>query len=207
MHHARRLADAAAHTAPAFFEEPLRPEHSHLIGRLVATTSVPIATGERLFCREEFLPVLAAGIAIAQPDPAHCGGITEAFRIATMAESYDVQIAPHCPIGPVALAACVQLDLAVPNFYAPEHIIDLRSPDSPDLAYLRNPEALVAVSGHLDRPTGPGWASRSTRTPYAPPPAPSRSCRGATRCGATPTAASPNGDARCVAFLRSGIGK
>lgn len=156
MHHARRLADAAAYTAPAFFEEPLRPEHSHLIGRLVATTSVPIATGERLFCREEFLPVLAAGIAIAQPDPAHCGGITEAFRIATMAESYDVQIAPHCPIGPVALAACVQLDLAVPNFYAPEHIIDLRSPDSPDLAYLRNPEALVAVSGHLDRPTGPG---------------------------------------------------
>ena len=67
-----------------------------------------------------------------------------------------MQIAPHCPIGPVALAACVQLDLAVPNFYAPEHIIDLRSPDSPDLAYLRNPEALVAVSGHLDRPTGPG---------------------------------------------------
>ena len=67
-----------------------------------------------------------------------------------------MQIAPHCPIGPVALAACVQLDLAVPNFYAPEHIIDLRSPDSPDLAYLRNPEALVAVSVHLDRPTGPG---------------------------------------------------
>jgi galactonate dehydratase len=124
VHHARRLARAAGHTMPAFFEEPLRPEHSRLIGQLVASTTVPIATGERLFCREEFLPVLAAGIAIAQPDPAHCGGITEAFRIAALAESYDVQVAPHCPIGPVALAACVQLDLAVPNFYAQEHIID-----------------------------------------------------------------------------------
>jgi galactonate dehydratase len=156
LHHARRLAEATAHTAPAFFEEPLRPEHSRLIGRLAGATSVPIATGERLFSREEFLPVLSAGIAIAQPDPAHCGGITEAFRIATLAESFDVQIAPHCPLGPVALAACVQLDLAVPNFYAQEHVIDLRSPRSADLRFLKNPQVLVAVSGHLPRPTGPG---------------------------------------------------
>ncbi|GIF46155.1 galactonate dehydratase [Asanoa ferruginea] len=156
VHHARRLADAVAHTAPAFLEEPLRPEHSRLIGRLTAATSVPIATGERLFSREEFVPVLEGGIAIAQPDPAHAGGITEVFRIATMAESYDVQLAPHCPLGPVALAACVQLDLAVPNFYAQEHIIDLSSAASEDLAILRNPEVLVAVNGHIERPTGPG---------------------------------------------------
>ncbi|HEU5474441.1 MAG TPA: galactonate dehydratase [Actinophytocola sp.] len=156
VHHARRLADAVAHTAPAFFEEPLRPEHSRLIGRLVAGTGVPIATGERLYSREEFLPVFEAGIAIAQPDLSHAGGITEVFRIATMAESFDVQVAPHCPIGPVALAACVQLDLAVPNFYAQEHVIDLTSPGSPDLAILRNPEVLVPTAGHLDRPTGPG---------------------------------------------------
>jgi galactonate dehydratase len=156
VHHARRLADAVAHTAPAFLEEPLRPEHSRLIGRLTSATSVPIATGERLFGREEFVPVLDAGIAIAQPDPAHAGGITEVFRIATMAESYDVQLAPHCPLGPVALAACVQLDLAVPNFYAQEHVIDLSSATSADLAILRNPEVLVAVDGHLPRLTGPG---------------------------------------------------
>jgi galactonate dehydratase len=122
----------------------------------VAPTSIPIATGERLFSRENFLPVLAAGIALAQPDPAHAGGITEVFRIATMAESYDVRLAPHCPIGPVALAACVQLDLAVPNFYAQEHIIDLSSAASVDLAFLRNPEVLVPVSGHIERLTGPG---------------------------------------------------
>jgi galactonate dehydratase len=156
IHAARRLADAVAHTAPAFLEEPVRPEHSGLIGRLTAATSVPVATGERLYSREEFLPVLAAGIAIAQPDLAHAGGITEVFRIATLAESYDVQVAPHCPLGPVALAACLQLDLAVPNFYAQEHVVDLTSAASPDLAILRNPEALVAVAGHIDRPTGPG---------------------------------------------------
>jgi galactonate dehydratase len=156
VHQARRLADAVAHTAPAFLEEPLRPEHSRLIGRLTASTHIPIATGERLFSREEYLPVLDAGIAIAQPDLAHAGGITEVFRIATLAESYDVQVAPHCPIGPVALAACVQLDLAVPNFYAQEHVIDLTSADSEDLAILTNPEVLVPVSGHLERPVGPG---------------------------------------------------
>lgn len=154
--HARRLADAAAHTRPAFFEEPCRPEHQSLLGRLTASTSVPIATGERLFSREEFLPVLEAGIALAQPDPAHAGGITEVFRIATLAESFDVQLAPHCPLGPVALAVCLQLDLAVPNFYAQEHVIDLRSADSPDLAILANPSVLVARDGHLARPTGPG---------------------------------------------------
>jgi galactonate dehydratase len=156
VHHARRLADAVGHTAPAFFEEPLRPEHSRLIGRLTSATSVPIATGERLFGREEFRPVLEGGIAIAQPDPAHCGGITEVFRIATLAESYDVQLAPHCPIGPVALAACLQLDLAVPNFYAQEHVIDLRTAESADLKVLRNPEVLVASAGHVERLTGPG---------------------------------------------------
>ncbi|GAA0946869.1 hypothetical protein GCM10009558_062370 [Virgisporangium aurantiacum] len=155
-HHARRLADAVAHTGPAFLEEPLRPEHSRLIGQLTATTSIPIATGERLYSREEFLPVLQAGIAIAQPDLAHAGGITEVFRIATLAESFDVQVAPHCPLGPVALAACVQVDLAVPNFYAQEHVIDLRSADSRDLRLLTGPEVLVPVAGHLDRPTGPG---------------------------------------------------
>jgi galactonate dehydratase len=155
-HHARRLASAAAHTAPAFFEEPLRPEHSREIGRVVAASTVPIATGERLYSREEFLPVLTAGIAIAQPDVAHAGGITECFRIAVLAESFDVQIAPHCAVGAVAFAACVQLDLAIPNFYAQEHVIDLTSPASSDLAYLKNPEALVAVDGYLPRPTGPG---------------------------------------------------
>ena len=114
--------------------------------------------------------MLEAGIAIAQPDPAHAGGITEVFRIATLAESYDVQLAPHCPLGPVALAACVQLDLAVPNFYAQEHVIDL------SLAGLGRPARSCATprcwcrwpATSSGRPAR-AWASRSTRTPCAPP--------------------------------------
>ncbi len=154
--HARRLADAVAHTLPAFLEEPVRPEHQALLGSLVASTSIPIATGERLFSRSEFRPMFEAGIAIAQPDPSHAGGITEVFRIATAAETYDVQVAPHCPLGPVALAACLQLDLAVPNFYAQEHVIDLTGRDSPDLRILRDPGVLLPVDGHIPRLAGPG---------------------------------------------------
>jgi galactonate dehydratase len=154
--HARRLADAVAHALPAFLEEPVRPEHQALLGSLVASTSIPIATGERLFTRTEFRPVFEAGIAIAQPDPAHAGGITEVFRIATAAETYDIQLAPHCPLGPVALAACLQLDLAVPNFYAQEHVIDLTSRDSRDLRILRDPDVLLPVDGHIPRLVGPG---------------------------------------------------
>ncbi len=139
----------------AFVEEPLRPEHTHRIGDVVRASRVPIATGERLYSREEFLPALAGGIAIAQPDPAHAGGITEVFRIATMAESYDVALAPHCPLGPVALAACLQLDLAVPNFFAQEHTIDLRA-SGPDLGILIDPSPLAVVDGYIERLTGPG---------------------------------------------------
>ncbi len=154
--HARRLADAVAHTGPAFLEEPLRPEHTHHLRRMTRSTTIPIATGERLFSREELLPALEAGIAIAQPDPAHAGGITEVFRMASLAETFDVQLAPHCPLGPVALATCLQLDFAVPNFFAQEHVIDLTSVDSPDLSILRNPEVLVADRGHIPLLTGPG---------------------------------------------------
>jgi galactonate dehydratase len=154
--HARRLADAVAHTRPAFLEEPTRPEHQSHLARLVASTSIPIATGERLFSRQEFRPVLEAGVAIIQPDTSHAGGITEVSRIAAAAGAYDVQVAPHCPLGPVAFAACLQLDLAMPEFYAQEHVIDLTSPDSADLRILRDPSVLLPVEGHVPRLTGPG---------------------------------------------------
>ncbi len=140
---------------PAFVEEPLRPEHSARIADVVRSTSVPIATGERLFDRYEFRTVLESGIAIAQPDPSHAFGITECFRIATQAEIYDVQIAPHCPLGPVSLATCLQLDFAVPNAYVQEMTVDL-SEGSIDRDILLNPEVLDVVDGHIARLTGPG---------------------------------------------------
>lgn len=141
---------------PAFVEEPLRPEHSHRIGDVVRSTSVPIATGERLYSREDFRPVLESGIAIAQPDVSHAGGITEVFRIATAAETYDVQVAPHCPLGPVALAASIQIDLAVPNFYAQEQGFNATYAGDADRRILLDPSVLMPVDGAIPRLTGPG---------------------------------------------------
>jgi galactonate dehydratase len=141
---------------PAFVEEPLRPEHSHRIGDIVRSTSVPIATGERLYSRSEFRPVLEAGIAIAQPDISHAGGISEVFRIASAAETHDVQVAPHCPLGPVALAASIQIDLAVPNFYAQEQGFNATYASDADQRILLDPQVLMPVDGAIPRLTGPG---------------------------------------------------
>lgn len=152
----RRALALLEDLAPVFVEEPLRPEHSALVGSLVQTSSIPIALGERLYGRTEFRGVLEAGVAIVQPDLSHAGGITECFRIATQAEIYDAQIAPHCPLGPVSLAACLQVDLAVSNTYAQEQVIDAHLVDNPALAYIANPEVLRAVDGHIARLTGPG---------------------------------------------------
>lgn len=95
-----------------FIEEPVLPEYTDHFGLVVQSTSIPIATGERLFSRTEFKDVLRSGIAVAQPDLSHAAGISETRRIAAMAETYNVDIAPHCPLGPIALAACLQIDFA-----------------------------------------------------------------------------------------------
>ena len=153
---ARRALARLEEIAPAFVEEPLRPEHSALIGEIVRSTSIPIATGERLYQRTEFRSVLEAGVAIVQPDVSHAGGITETFRIATQAEVYDASLAPHCPLGPVALAACLQVDLAVPNFLLQEQVLDVHDSPGPAFGIIANPEALRAVDGSIPRLTGPG---------------------------------------------------
>lgn len=153
----RRLLAHLADLDIAFVEEPLRPEHSDLIGELVRSSPVPIATGERLYSRPEFRRVLEAGVAIVQPDVSHAGGITETFRIATQAEVYDAQIAPHSPVGPLALAACLQVAFAVPNFYAQEQSLNLHlDPAGDAAAVLRDATPLVPVDGHVPVLTGPG---------------------------------------------------
>ncbi|PSQ03763.1 hypothetical protein BRC92_05800, partial [Halobacteriales archaeon QS_4_69_31] len=91
---------------------------------IAAGTSVPIATGERLFSRWDFKEVLASGaIDVAQPDVSHAGGITETKKIADMAAAYDVALAPHCPLGPVSLAACLQVDACAPNALVQEQVV------------------------------------------------------------------------------------
>ena len=91
-----------------FIEEPVLSEHYEALKELAPLTSTPIALGERLFSRWDFKRVLADGyVDIIQPDPSHAGGITETRKIAAMAEAYDVALALHCPLGPIALATCL----------------------------------------------------------------------------------------------------
>ena len=88
-----------------------------------SSTSIPIATGERLFTRWQFNDLIEQqAVAIIQPDISHCGGIFEGRKIASMAEARNIAVAPHCPIGPIALAASLQLDSCTPNFLIQEHV-------------------------------------------------------------------------------------
>lgn len=101
---------------PLFVEEPVLPEHWEVYARLAAASPIPLAAGERMFSRFDFKHVLErGGLAIIQPDLSHAGGITECVKIAAMAEAYDVGLAPHCPLGPVALAACLAVDFVAHN--------------------------------------------------------------------------------------------
>lgn len=150
----RRLLPLLEASAPMFVEEPLRPEFSGQIGRIVGATSVPVATGERLYSRTDFLPVLQAGVAVVQPDPSHAGGISEVRRIAALAEMFDAAVAPHCPLGPIALAACLQLDAAIPNFLIQEQSLGVHH--LPGIEFVTDTSVFALHDGHLRRPTGTG---------------------------------------------------
>ena len=101
---------------PLFIEEPVLAEQSEYYPRLAEMTHIPIAAGERMFSRFDFKRVLVnGGISIVQPDLSHAGGITECHKIAAMAEAFDVGFAPHCPLGPLALASCLHVDFVARN--------------------------------------------------------------------------------------------
>ncbi|OUZ11604.1 galactonate dehydratase [Aeromicrobium sp. PE09-221] len=153
----RRVAPLLEQFRPFFLEEPVVPENSHVIGSLTAATSTPVATGERLFSRQEFLPVFQAGIAVAQPDLSHAGGITEVRKIASLAEVFDVQLAPHCPLGPLALASCLQVGFATPNYLIQEQSIGIHYNQGAEvLDYVLDTAPLRFIDGHIERLTGPG---------------------------------------------------
>jgi galactonate dehydratase len=142
---------------PMFIEEPVLPEFARDLRRVVESTSIPIATGERLFSRWDFRDVLTTGIAVAQPDISHAGGISEVRRIAAMAEAYDVSVAPHCPLGPITLAASLQIDFAIPNFLIQEQSLGIEyGGGNALLDYLVDPNVFAFTNGHVQRPTAPG---------------------------------------------------
>ncbi|MFK4263816.1 galactonate dehydratase [Streptomyces milbemycinicus] len=154
---ARKVLPHLAPFNPLFAEEPVLPEYTHLLGDLVACSPVPIATGERLYSRTDVLPALRAGVAVLQPDLSHAGGISEVRRIASLAETFDTPIAPHCPLGPVSLAASLQIAFATPNFLIQEQSIGIHYNDGAELLdYVVDREVFRFHDGHLARPTAPG---------------------------------------------------
>jgi len=141
-----------------FVEEALLSEEIEGLAALKAGTSIPFALGERLYSRWDFKPFFERGIAdIIQPDLSHAGGISEVRRISAMAEAYDVAVAPHCPLGPLALGACLQIAACTPNHALQEMSLGIHYNEGHDLlSFVANPEALTPVDGALPIPRGPG---------------------------------------------------
>jgi galactonate dehydratase len=141
-----------------FIEEPVLPENNEALREIAAHTSIPIATGERMYSRWDFKPLLEDGYAdIIQPDLSHAGGITEVFKIAAMAEAYDVALAPHCPLGPIALAACLQVDAVSYNAFIQEQSLGIHYNQANDLLdYLDDPNVFRYHDGFVTLPTAPG---------------------------------------------------
>jgi 2-dehydro-3-deoxyphosphogalactonate aldolase len=145
-----RVAKVLEPYDPFWFEEPVPPENVDEMARVAAHTSIPIATGERLLTKYEFVEVLHKQAAqIIQLDVGHCGGILESKKIAGMAEGHYAMIAPHMYCGPVAAAAAVQLATCSPNFLAQEfNTGGLHS------ALLKTP--IDFADGSITPPTAPG---------------------------------------------------
>jgi galactonate dehydratase len=146
-----QLAQALAPYDPYFYEEPIRPEHIPAWRELKSKVTVPLATGESLYNRFEFLALLAAGGAdIIQPDICVVGGISEMRRIATIAEAHYVSVAPHNPMGPLATAVNIHFCAAQPNFKVLEYKPHIHAPWAID--------PYIPVDGYMDlRPDRPGF--------------------------------------------------
>ena len=155
---AKVLAKELEPLHPMFIEEPVLPENNEALRDIANLTSIPIATGERMFTRWDFKHLLAQGyVDIIQPDVSHAGGILEVRKIAAMAEAYDVALAPHCPLGPIALAACLQVDACSPNAFIQEQSLGIHYNEGSDLLdYLVDPAVFRYSGGYVQIPEGPG---------------------------------------------------
>ncbi|MFN9754700.1 MAG: galactonate dehydratase, partial [bacterium] len=135
---------------PWFYEEVVQALNVDVMAELAKKTSIPLATGERIFTKWGFREILEKKAAmILQPDICYAGGITELKVIAGMAEAYYLPIAPHNPQGPCSLAASLQIAGSVPNFLIQER------GDNEYADLLKKPLPPV-VGGYRPLPTGPG---------------------------------------------------
>lgn len=143
---------------PLFVEEPVLAEHAEQYSELSCGTSIVLAAGERMFSRFDFKRVFeAGGIGIIQPDLSHAGGITECVKIASMAEAYDVALAPHCPLGPIALAACLAVDFVSYNAVIQEQSTGIHYNQGAELFdYIKNKDDFAMIDGYMKPLSKPG---------------------------------------------------
>lgn len=155
---AKVLAKKLEEFDPMFLEEPVLCENMEAFSEIAAACNIPIATGERLYSRWDFKRLLhAGGVDIIQPDLSHAGGITEVKKIASMAEAYDVALAPHCPLGPIALAACLNMDATCYNAVIQEQSIGIHyNVGKSVLDYVNNREDFEFTDGFVKLPRKPG---------------------------------------------------
>ena len=155
---AKILAKELEPYRPMFIEEPVLAENNEALREIARHTHIPIATGERMYSRWDFKTVLADGyVDIIQPDVSHAGGITEMKKIASMAEAYDVALAPHCPLGPIALAACLQVDATCHNAFIQEQSLGIHYNQGNDiLDYIKDRNVFEYKDGYVKIPKGPG---------------------------------------------------
>ncbi|MCC3151704.1 galactonate dehydratase [Hymenobacter sp. BT770] len=155
---AKVLAKELEPYRPMFIEEPVLPQNNEALREIARHTSIPIATGERMFSRWDFKQLLIDGyVDIIQPDLSHAGGITECKKIISMAEAFDVAAAPHCPLGPIALAACLQVDATCHNAFIQEQSLGIHYNKENDLLdYLVDKTVFDYENGFCKIPEGPG---------------------------------------------------
>ncbi|MBC7738350.1 MAG: galactonate dehydratase [Candidatus Saccharibacteria bacterium] len=143
---------------PIFVEDAVTSAHVESMADLARMTSIPLCIGERLHSRAEFKQVFERRAAqVINPDPAHVGGISETVRIGHWAEAYDVALAPHCPLGPIALAACLQVDAVCHNAFLQEQSLGIHYNQGGDLSdYTLPGHGFTLQDGHLLIPQTPG---------------------------------------------------
>lgn len=155
---AKILAKELEPYRPMFIEEPVLPENNEALKEIAMATNIPIATGERMFSRWDYKNIFIDGyVDIIQPDLSHAGGITECKKIISMAEAFDVAAAPHCPLGPIALAACLQVDATCYNTFIQEQSLGIHYNQGSDLLdYLVDKSVFEYKDGYVKIPDGPG---------------------------------------------------
>jgi galactonate dehydratase len=147
------LAKAVEEYRPLFLEEPVRPEDTEALASVTREAHIPVAAGEQLYTKFEFAPLIEKhAVDIIQPDVCCVGGILEFRKIAALAETHYISVAPHNPMSPLATAINVHLCVSIPNFL----ILEQRAPDVPPWSdILKNPLSLK--DGYYEPPSKSGF--------------------------------------------------